>query len=83
MYATDDDFTNINIQHVGKLLLTHGFSSFKFVPGSQDQLVIAVKSEEDNGKIASYIMAFRLDTLEIVLDEVHIGDHKYEGIEFI
>ena len=83
LYSADDEFTDITMQHVGKLLITHGFSSFKFVPGSGDQLIVALKSEEDNGKIASYIMAFRLDNLEVVHDEVYIGDHKYEGIEFI
>lgn len=83
LFKADDDFSDISMQRVGKLLITHGFSSFKFVPGSQDNLVIALKTEEDGPKIASYIMAFRLDDLEVVLDEVHIGDHKYEGIEFI
>ena len=83
LYTANEDFTDITLQNVGPLLITHGFSSFKFVPGSYDQLVVALKSEEDGPKIASYIMAFRLDTLEIVLDEVHIGDHKFEGIEFI
>jgi len=83
LYSANDEFTDITMHNVGQLQLTHGFSSFKFVPGSQDQLIVALKSEEDNGKIASYIMAFRLDDLEVVLDEVYIGDHKYEGIEFI
>jgi soluble calcium-activated nucleotidase 1 len=83
LYTADDDFSDITMKNVGKLVITHGFSSFKFVPGSNDELVIALKTEEDGPKIASYIMAFRLDNLEVILDEVHVGDHKFEGVEFI
>lgn len=44
--------------------------------------MVALKSEEDGGKIATYIMAFTLDG-RILLPETKIGDVKYEGIEFI
>lgn len=76
------DFKDINASRVGKLTLTHGFSSFKFVPNTDDQIIVALKSEEDSGKIATYILAFTLDG-RILLPETKIGDVKYEGIEFI
>lgn len=76
------DFKDIIVSRVGPLIPTHGFSSFKFVPNTDDQIVLALRSEEDAGKIASYIMAFTLDG-RILLPETKIGDVKYEGLEFI
>ncbi|XP_071329664.1 soluble calcium-activated nucleotidase 1 isoform X1 [Trachinotus anak] len=76
------DFQNIIVSRVGPLNPTHGFSSFKFVPNTDDQIILALKSEEDAGKIATYIMAFTLDG-RILLPETKIGDVKYEGLEFI
>lgn len=76
------DFKDITVSQVGELNPTHGFSSFKFVPNTDDQIILALKSEEDAGKIATYIMAFTLDG-RILLPETKIGDVKYEGLEFI
>lgn len=44
--------------------------------------MLALKSEEDAGKIATYILAFTLDG-RMLLPETKIGDLKYEGLEFI
>lgn len=76
------DFSDIHVSKVGPLLPTHGFSSFKFVPNTDDQIILALKSEEDAGIIATYITAFTLDG-RILLPETKIGDVKYEGLEFI
>ncbi|XP_075999005.1 soluble calcium-activated nucleotidase 1 isoform X2 [Genypterus blacodes] len=76
------DFKDIVVSRVGPLNPTHGFSSFKFVPNTDDQIILALKSEEDGGNIATYIMAFTVDG-RILLPETKIGDVKYEGLEFI
>ncbi|XP_029015005.1 soluble calcium-activated nucleotidase 1 isoform X2 [Betta splendens] len=76
------DFRNILVSQVGPLKPTHGFSSFKFVPNTDDQIILALKSEEDAGKVATYITAFTLDG-RVLLPESKIGDVKYEGLEFI
>ncbi|XP_054892012.1 soluble calcium-activated nucleotidase 1 isoform X2 [Poeciliopsis prolifica] len=76
------DFKDFKVSLVGPRIPTHGFSSFKFIPNTDDQILLALKSEEDAGKIATYIMAFTLDG-RILLPETKIGDVKYEGIEFI
>lgn len=76
------DFKDIIVSQVGPLNPTRGFSSFEFVPQTNDEIILALKSEEDNGKIATYIMAFTLDG-QILLPERKIGDVKYEGLEFI
>ncbi|XP_058496215.1 soluble calcium-activated nucleotidase 1b isoform X1 [Solea solea] len=76
------DFSFISARHVGPLDPTHGFSSFKFVPDTDDQIILALKSEEDAGRIATYIIAFTLDG-QVLMPETKIGDVKYEGLEFI
>uniref|UniRef100_A0A3P9MT99 Soluble calcium-activated nucleotidase 1 n=1 Tax=Poecilia reticulata TaxID=8081 RepID=A0A3P9MT99_POERE len=76
------DFRHVTTQRVGPFNPTHGFSSFKFVPDTDDQVVLALKSEEDAGRIATYIIAFTLDG-RLLMPETKMGDVKYEGLEFI
>lgn len=76
------DFRGIDVSRVGDLVPTHGFSSFKFVPNTDDQIIVALKSQEDGSTVATYITAFTLDG-RFLLPETKIGDVKYEGIEFI
>ncbi|XP_020013688.1 soluble calcium-activated nucleotidase 1 isoform X2 [Castor canadensis] len=82
LLSATPDFGDISVRRVGELVPTHGFSSFKFIPNTDDQIIVALKSEEDSGKIATYIMAFTLDG-RFLLPETRVGSVKYEGIEFI
>lgn len=69
----------------------HGFSSFAFVPGTNDEHAIALRSVEEDCtgdlnlcKQRSYIVVFNVLTGEVLLDEVQIAEPlKYEGIEFV
>lgn len=82
MFIADDRFQDISVRNIGIVVPTHGFSSFKFVPGTEDTVIVALKSEEDNGKIASYILVFDINGA-LIFPEFKIGDIKYEGIEFV
>lgn len=82
MLRSSSDFSQISVSRVGPLNLTLGFSSFKFIPDTDDQIIVALKSEEDAGHIATYITAFTLDG-RVLLADTKIGDVKYEGLEFI
>ena len=83
MLTTNNFFSNIDLVTVGDLEKpSHGFSSFKFIPDSHDSVIVALKSEELQGKVATYIIVFRRDGT-ILYPETYIGDHKYEGIEFV
>ncbi|XP_070249935.1 soluble calcium-activated nucleotidase 1 isoform X3 [Myotis yumanensis] len=82
LLSASADFGAIAVRRVGEAVPTHGFSSFKFVPNTDDQVIVALKSEEDGGKVATYIMAFTLDG-RFLLPETKVGNVKYEGIEFI
>lgn len=61
---------------------TRGFSTFKFIPSSDDQVIVALRTEELDGKTATYITAFTIAG-ETLLADFHISDLKYEGLEFI
>ncbi|ELW68245.1 Soluble calcium-activated nucleotidase 1 [Tupaia chinensis] len=82
LLSATPDFGTISVRRVGELVPTHGFSSFKFIPNTDDQIIVALKSEEDSGQVATYIMAFTLDG-RLLLPETKIASVKYEGIEFI
>lgn len=70
----------------------HGFSSFAFVPETNDEHAIALRSVEEDCagddldvcKQRSYIVIFNVLTGEVLMDEVQIEEPlKYEGIEFV
>ena len=89
----DDNFTMVNKNHsIGPLIKTHGFSSMKLLPLPEEiklspsgtEIVIAIKSEEDDNTVATYLMVFRLPDGHLLLPEMKISTkHKYEGIEFV
>ena len=82
MLTADEEFQNIDVSHIGDLHPTHGFSSFKFIPGTNHNIIVALKSEEDGNNKATYILVFSIDG-KILLPETKIGDKKFEGIEFV
>jgi soluble calcium-activated nucleotidase 1 len=83
MITADAAFTDIKVSELGPLRPTRGFSSFKFVPGSSDQLVVALKSEEVAGRTATYITVLATEGGQVLLPETKIADAKFEGIEFV
>ena len=82
LFRTSEDFGGIQMQRMGPFNPTHGFSSFKFVPGTQDRIILALKSEEDQGVITSYATVLNIEG-DVLLEEMKIGDKKYEGVEFV
>lgn len=79
----EENMSNIHIDTVGPLIPTHGFSSFKFIPLTNDKVIVALKTEENNGETATYITAFTI-TGKVLLPEKRIkSNKKFEGIEFI
>ena len=84
MITSNEQFTDVRVKTVGPVIPTHGFSSFKFLPGTNDRIIVALKSEEDSGHVASYITVFTVDG-KVLLSEEKVGDAsiKYEGIEFV
>jgi len=82
MILADESFSHIESRTIGKIAPTHGFSSFKFLPGSQDEIILALKSEEFQGNISTYILAFNIQG-KVLMPEQKIADLKFEGVEFV
>lgn len=80
---TDEDFKTISHKTVGDIIPTRGYSSFKFVPGTNEKLIIALKTEEDSGETRSYVTL--IDTSgNVLIKDIQISNSlKFEGIEFI
>ena len=80
-----EDFSRIEVRHITPLTPTRGFSDFKFLPGSKDEVIVALKSEENEEQQTqnSYLTVFSLDG-RVLMEETEIpGGMKYEGLEFL
>ena len=57
LIRADEDFKNIKVVTVGELNTRRGYSAFRFIPGTQDNFIIATRTEEDpqTKKMKSYI----------------------------
>ncbi|CAK1596394.1 unnamed protein product [Parnassius mnemosyne] len=82
LITADSDFKNIQAVEITKHQPKHGFSSFKFIPGSKDEAIVALKTTEFEGKTATYITAFKTDG-KVLLQDMFIENLKYEGLEFL
>ncbi|XP_012258133.2 soluble calcium-activated nucleotidase 1 [Athalia rosae] len=82
LLIADENFLNIKVTKVGNLVPIRGFASFKFLPGSKDQIIVALKTEEHQGQTATYITAFTIEGL-VLMPEIRVSDKKFEGLEFI
>eukprot|EP01055_Gregarina_sp_Pseudo9_P000704 Gregarina_sp_Pseudo_9__703@NODE_1448_length_1594_cov_84_518971_g1345_i0_p1_GENE_NODE_1448_length_1594_cov_84_518971_g1345_i0NODE_1448_length_1594_cov_84_518971_g1345_i0_p1_ORF_typecomplete_len465_score24_00Apyrase/PF06079_11/1e97Bet_v_1/PF00407_19/0_094_NODE_1448_length_1594_cov_84_518971_g1345_i0541448 len=83
--VADEDFTDVSITEVKypTYFPERGFSSFKFLPGSDDQIIVALRSAEDEalGKQETFLSVFSIAG-ELILDEVQVSaNQKYEGLE--
>lgn len=82
LISTDENFKKIDHVTLATYKPTQGFSSFKFVPGSGDSVIVALQTEEIKGRTSTYITAFTTTGI-IVLPSMQIDtDLKYEGLEF-
>lgn len=82
LLSTDENFRSVNTVKLGPYKPSQGFSSFKFVPGSDDRIIVALLTEELNGKTATYITAFTTNGRTLLKPEQIKTDLKYEGIDF-
>ncbi|ALC45803.1 CG5276 [Drosophila busckii] len=85
LLSADDNFNSINTVQLdaANTAPSHGFSSFKFLPNTEDKIIVALKSEELNGKTSTFLTAFNIEG-KTLLPELRIEtEYKYEGFEFI
>jgi soluble calcium-activated nucleotidase 1 len=83
LLIADDMFSHVEKVQVGELKPTRGFSTFKFLPSSNDSIIIALKTEELNGSTSTYVTIFDVKGNILLADEKIHTEYKYEGFEFI
>jgi soluble calcium-activated nucleotidase 1 len=88
-YFTKTEVVDIKLKEPADPL--RGFSSFAFVPGTNDQHAMAIQSVEEDCtgdmdvcKQRSYFFVFDITTGEVLSPEVkYKADLKFEGLEFV
>jgi soluble calcium-activated nucleotidase 1 len=83
MIKADEQFSQVDYQTIGTIIPVRGYSSFKFVPNTNERLIVALKSEEDAGSTRTYVTLFDVNGLILVADKLISDKFKYEGIEFV
>lgn len=84
LVVASEDFSSIEVLEVGKVTPLRGFSSFKFMPRSGDNIIVAIKSVEIDAEDSqtSFLTVFDVKG-NVLLEETELpGGHKYEGIAF-
>ncbi|NP_001303629.2 apyrase [Cimex lectularius] len=81
--SCDDKFEKCEPTQIqGKTEDKRGFSNFKFVPTSEDKIIVGLKTVEADDTTETYFTAFDLEG-KVLLEETKIDDHKYEGVDFV
>lgn len=90
LITANADFSEFHKYTLGKLTPERGFSSAKFLPGSHDSVIIALKSaenaelDEQTSYITMYGYDAETDAWNVLMDEVELpGKSKFEGVEVI
>uniref|UniRef100_H2ZQ57 Soluble calcium-activated nucleotidase 1 n=1 Tax=Ciona savignyi TaxID=51511 RepID=H2ZQ57_CIOSA len=84
LFQCSEDFRSIRVITIGEIIYPErGFSSFRFIPGTRDQFLVALKTVELHGETQSYITSFTIDGTIVLPDTKISGQYKYEGIEFL
>ena len=83
LITADETFTIIEKIKVGEVKPTRGYSSFKFLPSSNDSIIVALKTEELNGSTSTFVTVFDIKGNVLMEDEKIHTEYKYEGFEFI
>lgn len=84
LVIASEDFSSFQVIQVGKVTPLRGFSSFKFLPRSDDRTIVAIKSVEIEADQfqTSFITVFDIEG-HVLLEETELpGNHKFEGIAF-
>ncbi|KDO18889.1 hypothetical protein SPRG_15841 [Saprolegnia parasitica CBS 223.65] len=86
LVLASEDFSDIEVRTVGVLVPERGYASFKFVPGTNDSVIAALKSVEDNvaGTQATYLSVIDVATGSVLLPDTEVpGRSKFEGLVFL
>uniref|UniRef100_A0A1I7UAC9 Apyrase n=1 Tax=Caenorhabditis tropicalis TaxID=1561998 RepID=A0A1I7UAC9_9PELO len=91
LLSTSDCFCDTKVVYIGKQDVHRGFSAFQFIPGTNDEIIVALKTSEvpanpekpfENKIFNTWITIFKIDGTIILEDQALEDGVKYEGIEF-
>lgn len=91
LLSTSDCFCDTKVVYIGKHKPQRGFSAFQFIPGTNDEIIVALKTSEVpadptkpfvNKIFSTWITIFKIDGTVILEDQALEDGVKYEGIEF-
>jgi len=82
LISADEDFSNVKFVIIGTVLPRRGFSAFKFIPNTNDTLIIALKTEENQDKQLTFVSLFDINGQIFIQDQL-IALEKFEGLEII
>ncbi|KAK6016715.1 Apyrase [Ostertagia ostertagi] len=61
-----------------------GYSAFDFIPGTDDKIIVALKSKEVTDEpVETYVTVFTIDGQVLLDDQKLDGNYKFEGLYFI
>lgn len=83
LISADESFDKIDVVEVGQAVSTRGFSSFKFLPHSEDTIIVALKTYEDDKSLQTFITVFGIDGKVYLPDTCFSKEDKFEGVEFL
>jgi len=85
MFVLSDKFEVVKSLTVGNITPERGFSTAKFIPGSGDTMLLALKSAEfgETDTQTSYACVVTTDGRELMIEQEIQGGMKFEGLEFI
>lgn len=55
----------------------------KFIPGTEDRIILALLTEELNGETSTFVMAFDTEGATLLAQQQVPTRFKFEGVEFI
>ncbi|CAJ0590935.1 unnamed protein product [Cylicocyclus nassatus] len=80
LITADPTFTTFEKFTIGNLTPKRGFSAFVFIPGTDDQLMVALKSKEVGDITESFITVFDIHGHVLLKDQKLAGNYKFEGL---
>ncbi len=81
LIIANEDFSDIRTLEIGERIPDRGVSSFKVLPGHDNECV-ALKSIEIDGRTETYLFCFDLDG-HVLQEDTFVGRYKCEGVEIL
>ena len=80
--SCNEHFDQCNVKRIGILDPVLGYSAMRFIPDTRDKWIVALKTKESKGKVATFITVFSINGTVLMPDQ-YVDNKKFEGIEFI